>query len=271
MSWLHPACGIRPACKRLRLRVVATLLIASQSALLAAPPVSQREPYFIAPVTGQRVTHYDVSLSLVGNSRQAFHVPRDCGTLTGLIERREADRSRVIDRRLWLKVENDCRYHSLLHRHASKGIADYVTGYDFDNLALDILPYEPGCPKDAPAQCAPVLTDATGRRLSFPLIATRETEMKPSATITACKLENGLFRGRILSGDAGLRCVPDDRASLRLVGVDFGDVNGDGVLDAVLLLIPISPEGGRRLLRVPVTRFCPDGPFEAPLAFDAAR
>ena len=256
--------GNGSARRRLRLRAVA-LLLAAQSGLLATPPVSAREPFFIAPVTGQKVTHYDVSLPTNGDRRQEFQVPRDCERLTGLLKRREADRSRVIGRRLWLKVENDCRYHSLLHRHESNGIADYVTGYDFRNLALEILPYELGCPRGDPAQCAAWLTDATGQRLSFPLDATRETKRKPSATGKACRLEDGLFRGRVLSGAGGLRCVPDDRASLRLVGVDYGDINGDGFLDAVLRLIPISPEGGRRLLRVPVTRLSPDGPFEAPL------
>lgn len=258
--------------RRVRFRVVISLLIASHSiGLAAAPTVSPREPFFIAPVTGQKVTHYDVSLPTTGDGRREFQVPRDCATLSGLLKRREADRSRIVDRRLWLKVENDCRYYALLHRHEIKGVKDYVTGYDFRNLALEILPYETGCPTSDPAQCAAWLTDATGQRHRFPLIATQESKSESSATGAACRLEDGLFRGRVLSGGGGLRCVPDDHASLRLVGVDYGDINGDGFLDAVLRLIPISPEGGRRLLRVPVTRLSPDGPFEAPKPVDAVR
>lgn len=248
-------------------QVLATLTVG----LLSACPAAQQagaptfdEPFFAAPWSGQKVTSYEVTLRSHGGDR-AFELPRDCAVINSLLTSGKTDRSRVIDRRLWMKVEHDCRYYALLRRHPRHDLADHVSAYDFGNLALDILPYDPGCVGNMSGQhCSPLIVDASGDRRRFPLVVQPGRRADAVVGSTPCRLVDGVFHGRILPHATGLHCVPDERASLRLVGVDYGDVNGDGVLDAVLRLMPLSPEGGRRLLRIAVTRFAPDGRFEAP-------
>ena len=45
-----------------------------------------------------------------------------------------------VEKRVWLKVADDCDYNAFLHRYPSEQIQDFVTGYDFRNADLaDLL------------------------------------------------------------------------------------------------------------------------------------
>ena len=221
------------------------------------------EPFFVAPVSGEKVSTYSVELPTKAGDR-TLQVPADCAAITGLLRADKADRSRVLDRRLWFKVEHDCRYYALLHRYPRRDLRDHVSHYDFFNLPLENLPFERTCVDDDPNQCSLWLIDVMGIRqrvsTSIPTGPADDCEAKR----IPCRLVNGQFRGRIHATPDGMTCLAARRASLRLLSVDYGDINGDGVLDAVLRLMQISPEEGRRILRIPLAKASSDDGFTTP-------
>ena len=127
------------------------------------------------------------------------------------------------------------------------------TGYDFRNLVLDQLPYEPSCTGEedgGTGDCPTLLTDASGNRLQFPLLAAPSTVENPDVDIKSCRLVNGLFRGRVVPTDQGFSCVPDAHASLRLVGVDYGDVQDatqNTVRQVVTIKVGISSDKAKEI------------------------
>lgn len=222
------------------------------------------EPYFTAPVSGQKVSRYSVDLPTKAGDR-TLQVPADCTEISSLLKTEKADRSRVLDRRLWFKAEHDCRYYALLHRYPRRDLRDYVSRHDFFHLALEELPFDRRCAEDNPNQCALWLIDVSGttQRISSNTEG-RQMEDCESKRIP-CQLVNGHFRGHIRAAtDGGMVCSANRRTSLRLLSVDYGDINGDGILDAVLRLMQISPAEGRRLLRIPLTRLSADAELITP-------
>ena len=80
-----------------------------------------------------------------------------------------------------------------------------------------------------------------------------------------CRLDNGIFRGWMVADTAGTHCIPDANApGFRVISVDYADVNGDGVLDVVLRLVPLAPGTSRIPLILPLTRTAPDSALEIP-------
>ena len=73
--------------------------------------------FFAEPLTGRRVTSYEVELATGREQRSSFSVPRDCQELIQTADGGSAYTGSVIDRRLWHKVESDCRYHAFLNHH----------------------------------------------------------------------------------------------------------------------------------------------------------
>jgi hypothetical protein len=62
-----------------------------------------------------------------------------------------------------------------------------------------------------------------------------------------------------------MRCTTGpDAPSLRLIAVDFADINGDRFLDAVLRFVPLRARPARMPLILPLTRFEPGAPFSVP-------
>lgn len=217
----------------------------------------RHEVHFAEPLSGRKVAGYEVELALGADRTRQFAVPGDCAELTRIVERGDAYHGTIISRRLWQKVESDCRYHAFLHRHPRDGLVDHVTHYDFMNARISDLPLAHHCARAA--ECQPQPPDALGLLRQFPLA---ETADGPVSAETECVLEDGLFRGRLLLTPDGIRCSADPgRPTLRLVAVDYADVNGDRVLDAVLRFVPLGIGAMRLPISLPVTRFGPEEPF----------
>ncbi|MCB1925731.1 MAG: hypothetical protein KDJ27_18655 [Gammaproteobacteria bacterium] len=220
--------------------------------------------YFTEPLSGQRASEYAIELATTTQGRHEFVVPRDCAELEQILHDGQADRGRVIDRRLWHKVREDCWFHQLLTRHNGSAIQDHVSTYDFMNARIEDLPIG--------TDCNPSVDDDCGRHggnrhgiipyFPFALPPGDHTADLPQAE---CALRDGLFYGQLYALPDGIRCDGGDgQPSLRLIAVDLADINGDGFLDAVLRFIPLGPGAARAPLILPLTRTSDDEPFRAP-------
>lgn len=224
--------------------------------------------FFAEPFTGRRVTEYLVDLSTGRADRQSYSIPGQCPDVITALQEGAAFKGSIVDRRLWQKVEADCRYYDFLHRHPLREVVDYVSGYDFMNARLSDLPITQGCAGGdqgaGDAGCSSWAADGLSLIWQFPFADPREAG--DSAPLQEeCALRNGLFFGRLFVDADGIRCEAQASApSLRLIGVDFADINGDQVLDAVLRFVPVGPGAARSPLILPLTRSGPDEPFRIP-------
>lgn len=231
--------------------------------------VDTRTSVFAEPKTGRKVTQYSIELPVARNEERRFTIPDDCRAIDQAIASGAVHRGSVVGRRFWQKAEIDCHFDALLHRHAQRIEQDFVSGYDFMNARLEDLPIDPGCIPGAPTNCDPKMLDPLGLLRHFPM-----TQPPGTAGLDArcqpCQLNKGWFRGLITVSESGLRCfATTDASGLRLIAIDYADINGDGVLDAVLRLVPIGRGANRRPLILPLTRFAADAPFEV-TRFNAA-
>lgn len=240
----------RQRCWRVGVQVATALyaLVLTSTSGIARPS------YFVAPLSGQRVSEYRVDLSVDRDLRQSYSIPTDCKAVTQSASDGTAFKGTIVDRRLWHKVENDCRYHAFLNRHPQLDLKDYVSDYDFRNARLDELAIGQHCLNGSVGgpECNWIGRDPTRAGVSL------AKPMNDSAAPT-CRLRNGVFYGRLYMTSAGIGCRPDaQQASLRLLPVDFADINGDHVLDAVLRLVPIGPGAVRVPLVLILTRNGPN-------------
>lgn len=228
----------------------------------------EHDSFFAEPGSGRKVTHYTTELPINRDQRQTFVIPDDCLAVLRAISEGSRYQSSIADRRLWQKVEIDCHFDGFLHQHAGQIVEDYVSDYDFMNARLSDLPINRRCSGDGrplePGGCLPVTTDIFGMPQPFPLAL--PSDVAPDTVDpSACELRDGLFNGRIYFGAQGIKCESDPHSpGMRLIAVDFADVNGDQVLDAVLRLVPLGPGASRAPLILPLTRKGPDEPFSIP-------
>lgn len=233
-------------------------LLLPLAALLSATWVESARcgTYFTEPTSGGRVSGYQIELPVSADERRSFAIPADCRDVERRLERGLSHRGGIVDRRLWRKVVEDCWFHRFLNRHPTTSIRDFVSDYDFMNARLEDLPIDADCADTASTStqaCQPSATDAHGLLRYFP--AGEPWDPATSTTPARCVLRNGLFYGRLFVEADGLRCdAGHGNPSLRLIAVDFADVNGDRVLDAVLRFVPIGPHAARRPLILPLTR-----------------
>lgn len=231
------------------------------AACLTAPNAAfaKPQPIFAEPGSGRPVTGYELSLPTT-SGQKVFQVPSDCDVIETLYRVGDAARDRVMERRLWLKATGDCRYFALLHGNEGRDQVDYLAGYDFDALSLDDLPDDILCSGSPVGWCGVGREMADSAQPLFdPLNADRQYEDR-----TPCNLVDGRLRAEIWRGAESLVCVSNPRASLRLIGWDAADIDGDGIRDRILRLILISPAHGRRSLRLPLTRLGPEAPLTVP-------
>jgi len=265
---LFAGCTARKYFQRCRSRCLAIALSIGISALLGVPSVvsagDMHKAFFYEPGSGRRVTHYTLELPVNREETQAFLIPDDCDAAMQAINEGATRWGSIVDRRFWRKLEGDCRHHRILHRLPQRVIEDHVSGYDFMNARLSDLPIDPRCMSPDQAGCNPLATDAFGMLLYFPL--TQHVTAPPAGVeCSQCEFKDGLLRGRIFSGEDGISCeaVPYG-PSLRLIAVDFADINGDGFLDAVLRFVPVGPGANRAPLTLPLTRFDESSAFTVP-------
>lgn len=231
------------------------------SAGLASGSVSADTLYFAAPYTGQRVTGYELQLPLDRHERRTYSIPVDCDKAVGDIQSGAGRTGSPIERRLWSKLLEDCRYHALLHPHDTVPAQDFVSNYDFYNGALIDLPLGLGCSiPGAPCMSIP------------PGIPRLSDLLRPDAGVQIeddsgahCEIRRGVFRGRIGVREGKIICEQGKYGSgFRIIAVHFADVNDDGIQDAVLRLVPLGMERGRTPLLLPLTRLSEDGPLRIP-------
>jgi hypothetical protein len=260
---------VERSCGLFLLRTAFTLLLLGL-AKAGCADAPNADAYFAEPISGRRVTQYTAELPVGRDERRPFMIPKDCEDVVRSIEEGAAYKSNIIERRLWQKVETDCRYHNFLHLHPLQSVQDYVSDYDFMNARLSDLPVDPGCvhggPNSNQEQCHSTEADAYGLLLHFPLV--EPIDAAPEEALgDECAFRDGLFYGRMYLDAHGVRCDPSaNRPSLRLIGVDYADINGDGFLDAVLRFVPLGPGAARSPLILPLTRTQPTGPFQIPAA-----
>lgn len=219
--------------------------------------------YFAAPNSGARVTDYKVSLPMRRGEKVEFNIPMDCGKIQEFFDAGASRWGRRYEQLMWVKVHGDCHYYQFLHRSKLPVQKDYVSTYDFANADLDVLLANEGC---APGQinlekrgCVPVSEVGPDITKFIVFSSHPETGVYESCE---CQLENGVFKGRYIQNEHGRQCIVDNLSpGLRLMSVDFTDVNVDGVMDAVLRFMPLG-YGSKRLPMVFVlTRYAADGPF----------
>ena len=141
-------------------------------------------------------------------------------------------------------------------------------GHHLDAVDRLDLPIDRDCIGDAAdgraPGCGPTQTDRHGLLSHFPL-SEPASRADDGAIPADCLLRDGLFYGHLYIGPDGMRCASrNSQPSLRLIAVDYADINGDGYLDAVLRFVPIGPGAARSPLILPLTRTSPGGPFKTP-------
>ncbi|MGV6826187.1 MAG: hypothetical protein ACWA5Q_04350 [bacterium] len=99
-------------------------VLAFSTLLCAEIAMSSHTPlYFAEPYSGKRVQHYAVDLYVSDGEKQAFKVPAQCEELNEALEAGGDRWGSQVDRFLWSKVTNDCRYWTFVH---SEGIGLWI-------------------------------------------------------------------------------------------------------------------------------------------------
>lgn len=222
---------------------------------------------FAEPASGRPVTSYPVDLPITGGQSRTLSIPRDCDSVRELSNSRQADVNRMMDRRLWRKVEDDCWFATLLSDRPAAPLQDFVTDYDFMNARLQDLPIEPGCAgvdhADHRDDCRSGPADPHGIVRHVPLPG-ETRDIGNDDKKAPCRLRDGVFYGQLVFTENGIRCIRGEAGpSLRLVTTDFADIDGDGYLDAVLRFVPIGANRRRMPMILPLTRFKADDRFVA--------
>lgn len=257
--------------KFLFMTVICHLLLVSSPAVIATQKV---EPYFAEPFTGKRVKNYEVELPLTRHEKGTFKIPQECGKLTNALLSGAGHWGSRIERRLWLKVDDDCRYYAFLNQSKKPAQHDAVSSYDFLNAKISDLPLNPECDPTLflvnPLACPPALpgTPDFSRLASIPGgFHTQEKEEQ-----NECRFRNGIFRGYIINDGFTLRCIENKRTpGFRIISVDFTDINEDGYQDAVLRMVSIGPGTSPVPTLLPLTRTTETQPFHVPPGIEFPR
>ncbi len=245
--------------------LLSVILPAWMTAWAEAPNRSD-SPWFAAPYTGEKVKEYELTLPVSRYEEETFVIPRDCKKLNSRLLAGAGHWGNRVQRRLWLKADDDCRYLNYLKQNPHRGDKDFVSDYDFMNARIADLPLRPGCDlyvllRD-PQSCPKPLPGMP----DFTMFMMHREHHPQEADNDDCRFENGVFRGSIYPTPEGIVCRKDPRApGYRILSVDYADVNGDGYLDAVLRLTTIGRRASRpELLVLPLTRFSANEPFTIP-------
>lgn len=230
-------------------------------------------PYFSAPYTGEKVQQYEITLPLSRHEKATFTIPKDCGELNSRLLEGSGRWGNRVERRLWMKADDDCRYTRFLQKHAAHAAQDFVSNYDFYNAKIRDLPLRPGCDLYVllhnPAACPPSMP---GMPNFSRFMENMSMHQDRHEELEDCRFEDGVFRGFIYHTGMGLRCIKNPKApGYRILSVDFADVNGDNCQDAILRMVPIGRGVRHSLLILPLTRCGKDEKFSLPVGSDYPR
>jgi len=230
------------------------MLLATQ--VWAQPPLSFHEP-----LSGAKVESYSVELPITRDERRTFVVPEECREILVHAATNAAQWGSLRERSLWIKVEGDCRFAGMIEMHPREAVQDYVSGYDFYQADLRYLPVGSKCVGERMESryCMSMGMQSADLEFILPMAAPGTEGLFPEE----CRLSDGAFRGWVLLDPKnGMRCREDPRApGFRIVSVDYGDLNEDGHMDALLRLVPLGPRAGRMPMVLPLTRLEADGAF----------
>lgn len=239
-------------------------ILLSVSCNTFADNTNPSDPHFSAPYSGKRVTQYELSLPVGPEQKRSFLIPDACGEAQRAFSQGAQQWGNRVERRIWIKVMQDCDYATFLQRFSTPVLHDYVSSVDFMNIDLRELPLATACSRQEPSgKCIPLPVGVAnlGRILGRDPGAEVGQQDNPQA----CRVRDGLFRGRVDFKANGIECLADPQASgFRIVAVDFADVNGDTYMDVTLRLIPLGPGYPHLPLILPLTRTKSDGPFSIP-------
>jgi hypothetical protein len=222
--------------------------------------------HFSEPGTGSKVTHYEADISFPQDFTRHVLVPADCPTIINEVSFGHPAPNNTLDRALWFKVINDCRYVQFIHQSEElTAPQDFVSNYDFYNARLADLPFESRC-KDLASleECKkkPASSDKLKISSLFPFLEIRQHAGEP---VEECRFVAGAFRGYLFLTQDGVRCGFDRSANgLRVLSVDYGDFNADGVQDVLLRMMPMGRGISRMPVLLPLTRFDGEQAFSVP-------
>ena len=223
--------------------------------------------FFSKPFSGKKVDHYEVALEFPNNEKRKFLIPDDCHKVINDVTFGSPKPVDIIDRNLWNKVINDCRYVLIMPPNRELVEKDFVSEYDYFNARLSDLPFASECEASNDASFQRECLEQTEGKLSissiFPFL---EINAKlDGANVEECRFTEGVFRGRLVRTESGIRCQPDKRSKgLRLLSVDHGDLNHDGFEDVVLRIMPLGRGVSRLPVLLPLTRYENNTAFSIP-------
>lgn len=229
--------------------------------------VADGEVSFAEPGSGRKVSSYTVELPTARDRRETFAVPADCAVAIDKVWRHGAQQwGNRVDRSTWWKVRRDCDYVGFLGSYSRSPSHDYVAGYDFMNAYLRDLPVRLRCERAPDSSLIPGCDNLTPPEVAdlAQILPVVDGADAPAGT-PPCRMQDGIFRGRIVQGANGIHCEADpDAPGFRVISIDYADVNGDDYRDVVLRLLPLGIGMPRAPLLLPLTRTQPDGPFSIP-------
>jgi len=220
---------------------------------------------FALPFSGDKGSQYDVELGFANNETRKFRIPDDCSNIMNMVNYGSGNPVNLIDRKLWFKSINDCRYVMMLHMNEqSHPENNFVDDYDYFNARLVDLPFSAECKGTDEEiflqQCEQGKDGKPTIRSYFPFLEVLSNDA--NIETEECRFTNGLFRGRLVRTEQGIRCQMDRRAKgLRLISVDYTDLNNDNFMDVVLRIIPLGRGTSRFPIVLPLSRFAPDTQF----------
>lgn len=220
---------------------------------------------FSMPFSGDKGKHYEIQLTFLNQQVKKYLVPNDCNQILNEVSFGTPKPVGLIDKKLWFKAINDCKYVAMLHLHEDKApVQDFVSNYDFFNARLADLPFASQCKAIDDKEFAEQCNNREPGKLTiasyFPflefMVESNDIETEE------CRFTNGAFRGMLIRTEEGIRCQSNRRArGLRLISVDISDLNNDGYADALLRIVPLGRGVSRFPILLPLTRLQENGPF----------
>lgn len=242
---------------------ISTLALTLAGSAAAAP----HQTYFAEPYTGKKTLEYTVSLPLSRHEKKSFSIPGQCREINSALMAGAGRWGSLVERRLWLKVDDDCRYYSFINQERRVPTHDFVSNHDFMNCDLTMLPIHQACDEHAyhnnPAACPPLPPSVPD--LSMYLAMPEGQSNQDSGSADQCQFVDGVFRGYLFHAPIGLSCIRSkSHSGFRILSVDFANINNDDYQDAILRIIQVGRGTKPVPMMLPLTRFEESGSFSIP-------